>query len=411
MMAHDNYDLVVIGGGVIGVSSAFQAARRGARVAVLERGAQVASGSTGQSAAVVRQRYANIELVSLSYHSLCMFENWCERLEIRENRCGFTSCGVVWIAEDDADAMAVSERQFKQVGAVGGAAPASEVRDRYPSLNLCARTLDMTGRTHPCAEPSALFWEPRAGFADPQGTTEDLAAAGISKGVKLFLKHEVVGIDTVGGRVCAVRCGNGVTFGCDKVLNAAGPWCGRINDMLGVTLPMELRPTRVEIALRDRPAEVVGEIPVFISTADQLYGRPETRGGQLLAGSTDPADECDHLDDPDALDPAGTPAFRDRMMHKLHHRFAMKSKGAVRGYAAMYTVNTTDWHPIIDAVGPDGFYVANGFSGHGFKLGPSVGAMIGRLITQVALPDDPTVGAAYFAAGRKPITASGGVLA
>ena len=112
-----------------------------------------------------------------------------------------------------------------------------------------------------------------------------------------------------------------------------------------------------------------------------------------------------------ALDSDGTPRFRDRMMHKLHHRFAMKSKGAVRGYAAMYTVNTTDWHPIIDAVGPDGFFVANGFSGHGFKLGPSVGAMIGRLITGTALPDDPPVAAGYFAADRKPITASGGVLA
>lgn len=71
-MATKTFDAVVIGGGIIGVSSAYQLARRGLRrVAILEKGPHVASGSTGQSSAVVRQRYANIELVQLAYASLC----------------------------------------------------------------------------------------------------------------------------------------------------------------------------------------------------------------------------------------------------------------------------------------------------------------------------------------------------
>ena len=89
----------------------------------------------------------------------------------------------------------------------------------------------------------------------------------------------------------------------------------------------------------------------------------------------------------------------------------MRSRGTVQGYAALYTVNTVDWHPIVDAVGPDGYFVANGFSGHGFKLGPSVGAMIGALVTGVELPDDPPVPATVFAADRRPIGSAGGVLA
>ena len=174
---------------------------------------------------------------------------------------------------------------------------------------------------------------------------------------------------------------------------------------------MTIRPTRVHIAIRDRPAEVVGEIPVFVSAADQIYGRPEGNGGQFIVGSIAPQDESEPVDDPDNFDTDASLEFRERMMHKLHHRFAMKSRGSVRGYAALYTVNTDDWHPIVDAIGPDGYFVANGFSGHGFKLGPSVGAMIGRMMTGVELPDDPPVDARYFAADRKPISSGGGVLA
>ena len=89
----------------------------------------------------------------------------------------------------------------------------------------------------------------------------------------------------------------------------------------------------------------------------------------------------------------------------------MKGRGNVRGYAALYTVNIDDRHPIIDAVGPAGYFVANGFSGHGFKLGPAVGALIGNMMTSVELADDPAVDVRYFAADRQPIDSSGGVLA
>ena len=407
-----HFDVIVIGGGIIGVSTAWHLTRRGVRrVAVLEKGSQVAAGSTGQSAAVVRQRYTNLPLVQLAYASVEMFRNWTETLEISQNRCGFCPVGVVWITDEPAESHEPAVRLFQQVGAVGNVYAADDLRDRYPSLNFCAHRLDLTGREHDCADPPVVFWEEHGGYADPQGTTDDLLAAGQARGVQLFLRHEVSRIETgPGGRVCAVHCTNGETFGCDVVLNAAGPWCNRINDMLGVTLPMELKPTRVQIALRDRPADVVGDLPVFISLADGLYGRPEAGGRQFIVGSTRPEDEREFIDDPDHYDPDASPEFRRKMMHKLHHRFDMASRGTVQGYAALYTVNTTDWHPIIDAVGPPGYFVANGFSGHGFKLGPCIGGLIARRITGIARPDDPPVDPALFAADRASM-AGGGVLA
>jgi len=411
-MPRKTFDAVILGGGIIGVSSAFQLARRGLRVAILEKGSHVASGSTGQSSAVIRQRYANIEVMQLAHWSLKVFQNWRERLKLKENRSGFSPVGVVWLSGAGGDDATTWAKRFEQVGAVGGVYPVEDLRARYPSLNFCSQQLDMSGEDHDCSEPSAVFWEPEGGFADPQGTTEDLLLAGQALGVELFVRHEVSQIEAAaGGGFRAVHCSNGEIFSCQLLLNACGPWCQRINEMAGVTLPMRLRPTRVQIALRNRPSEVVGQIPVFVSAADQIYGRPEANGQQLIVGSTAPEDEFEPVADPDNFDTNASLEFRERVMHKLHHRFSMKSRGTVRGYAALYTVNVDDWHPIIDAIGPAGFFVANGFSGHGFKLGPSVGAVIGRMMSGVELPDDPPVDASYFAANRKPLNSSGGVLA
>ena len=411
-MTRNTFDAIIIGAGIIGVSSAYHLARRGLRVGILEKGPHVAAGSTGQSSAVVRQRYANTEIVQLAYSSLQMFQNWCARLELKENHSGFRPVGVVWFPGADGDDAAESIRQFQQVGAAGSVYAVDDLRGRYPSASFCNQVLDMTGMAHDCADAPTVFWESEAGFADPQGTTEDLMRAGAARGVELFVRHEADRIETAsGGGFSSVECVNGEKFSCKLLLNACGPWCHRINQMVGVTLPMNLRPTRVQIALRDRPADVVGEIPVFISAADQIYGRPEANGKQFIVGSTDPKDESEAVDDPDHFDTEASLEFRERMMHKLHHRFAMKTRGNVQGYAALYTVNTDDWHPVIDAVGPDGYFVANGFSGHGFKLGPSVGALIGRMMSGVELPDDPPVDVRYFAADRKPIPSSGGVLA
>ncbi len=412
-MTQKTYDAIVVGGGIIGVSAAYQLARRGLKkIAILEKGPHVGVGSTGQSSAVVRQRYGNIEVVRLAHWSVQMFHHWCERLELKENRSGFSPVGVLWVPGETPDEAAIPLRHFKAVGVPGGLYPLEEIQSRYPALNLCKHALDLTGLEHECEDPKELFLEPDGGYADPQGTTEDLLQAAINNGVELLVRHEVTSIDAGSNDAAhTVHCAGGETLSGKLLLNACGPWFQQLNAMVDVTLPMHLTPVRVQIVTRDRPAEVEGDLPVFVSAADQMYARTEANGRQLIIGSTASEDESEAIDDPDHFDTEASLGYRERMMHKLHHRLDMKSRGGVRGYAALYTVNTDDWHPVVDAIGPEGYFVANGFSGHGFKLAPSVGALIGRMMTGIELPDDPPVDVSYFAANRKPIPSSGGVLA
>jgi glycine/D-amino acid oxidase-like deaminating enzyme len=407
------YDAIIIGGGIIGASCAFHLARRGVnKIAVLDKGPHVACGSTGKSSAVVRQGYTNYELIKLTVDSIQMFSNWSDWLKIKENRCGFSPVGVVWLLPGGGEPFPGSLEMFARAGAHAKLVDPTQLQQEYPSLNLCSRALSLEGEEHECASSTKIFWEPDAGFADPQGTTENLQEAGEALGAKFYFRHEVIKIDVASNSGFeSIVCSNGATFSTPLLLNAAGPWCNRINDLLGVDFPMPPKPTRVEMAFRDLPAEVTGKVPVFFSAADEVYGRAEGHGQQLLIGSTSPEDETDYIKDPDNYDEGSTLEFRERMMHKLHHRFAMKTRGAVRGYSGLYTVNTTDWHPIIDSLGPPGYFVAAGFSGHGFKLGPSIGGLIAQRMTEITLEDDCPVDVGLFAGNRASLSSTGGVLA
>jgi glycine/D-amino acid oxidase-like deaminating enzyme len=88
----------------------------------------------------------------------------------------------------------------------------------------------------------------------------------------------------------------------------------------------------------------------------------------------------------------------------LHHRVpALEPRGQVSGVAGLYTINREDVHPVVGPTEVDGFWVANGFSGHGFKLAPAVGSMIAREVSGETLPLDTDVPMSFFATDREPI--------
>ena len=109
-----------------------------------------------------------------------------------------------------------------------------------------------------------------------------------------------------------------------------------------------------------------------------IYTRPEL-GEHILVGGLD-AEEAHDLADPDRYREGVSLDESTEALARVSQRFPVLADGRIaRGYAGCFDV-TPDWHPILDRVGPEGSYVAVGFSGHGFKLSPAVGQMMAALI-------------------------------
>ena len=101
---------------------------------------------------------------------------------------------------------------------------------------------------------------------------------------------------------------------------------------------------------------------------------------------------------------AADAAFRDLKIHGLHHRIpALPHRGGVTGIAGLYTINRTDVHPVVGPSGVDGYWLANGLSGHGFKLAPMIGSMVAQALTGERAPFDTDVPMSLLAVDREPI--------
>jgi glycine/D-amino acid oxidase-like deaminating enzyme len=168
------------------------------------------------------------------------------------------------------------------------------------------------------------------------------------------------------------------------VINAAGIWGDRIGRMAGIEIPITV--CRHKINFFTRPAGATAPHPLVYDFVKNIYTRPET-GGLTLVGPLDP-EELNDRADPDRYNEGVTFEETAEAMERAMHRFPVMEHGEVaRGYAGCFDV-TPDWHPILDESPVEGFYLAVGFSGHGFKLSPAVGDMVARLVVDGKSPGD-----------------------
>jgi glycine/D-amino acid oxidase-like deaminating enzyme len=399
-------DVVVVGAGIVGLSIAYQLARhRAGRVMVLEKGAAVAGGSTGASSAVLRQRYSHPEVIQLARDGVAAYANWAAFTGLATPRAGFRHVGVLWMTGESPAELTAAQQRMAALGVASTLLDTQELRERFPSLSSCGMPLDLTGdEEHHCAQGGPTLLELDGGYTDPTGAAEDLLEASRREGVEVGLRQEVTGIRSQGGRVRGVELAEGGQVDADLVINAAGPWCNRLTALAGLELPWTLRPTRVQILFRDWPSELPGPLPVVGDLHSGIYFRPESRGQQILLGSTRAEDEEERVEDPDEFDRSVDPAFRDTKVHGLHHRLAaLPHRGRVTGLAGLYTVNEEDVHPVVGPTELAGYVVANGFSGHGFKLAPMIGSMVALWLTGQATEFDTDIPIGFFAVDRLPL--------
>lgn len=354
--------VVVIGGGVTGVSIAYHLAKQGARDVVVLEKSFLASGATGKSSACVRQHYSTAETCRMVLKSLRFFERFEELTGGRP--ASFVRTGYL---------LGVDDRLRRQM-------EASVALQQSVGINTRLLSPDEMSELEPRLETEDLVagcYEPDSGYADPSQTTQGFAGAARDLGVRIMEQALVLEILTRGDRIAAVKTSKGEIVS-PIVVNAAGTWGDRIGRMAGLEIPMTV--CRHKINFIAWPQEALRPHPLVYDFVTNIYTRPET-GGLILVGSLD-SDELHDRSDPDGYQEGVSFDETLEALGRAAHRFPVLERGTVaKGYAGCFDV-TPDWHPILDKTGPEGFYVAVGFSGHGFKLSPAVGEMMAELILE-----------------------------
>jgi glycine/D-amino acid oxidase-like deaminating enzyme len=398
-------DVVVVGSGIVGLSIAYQVARRSPlSVVVIEKGPGPGEGSTGASSAVLRQRYSYPELVRISRHGLDAFRNWSAFTGIAEPRAHFTHTGALWITGETREEVEADRQRMTDEGVAASVLDVDGLHEAFPALSACGVLFHPAeDEDHECEEKGAFAYEEDAGYFDPVSASQDLLDAVRREGVEVRFGTPVSGVRTEGGRVLGVDLADGTSVDAGIVINAAGPWVNQLNAMAGLELSWDLVPTRVQVFYRSYPQEVARPMPVVGDTVGGVYFRPESMDQQILVGSVRESDELEAIDDPDALDRSSDQDFQDRMIFGLHHRIpSLPYRGEVVGLVSLYTVNRNDVHPIVGPTEIEGFWAANGFSGHGFKLAPMVGSIVAQAITGEQASFDTDVPLSFLAVDREP---------
>jgi sarcosine oxidase subunit beta len=400
----DKTEVVVVGAGIIGSAIAFQLARRRIRVIALDKAPGPGEGSTGASSSICRAKYSNPEVVRLASHGLAAFGDWREFTGLAEPRSGLQKVGVLWIMGDDRERVESDVARMTSQNVDVETLDARDVSDAWPALSTCSVPFDMTGTIeHVCAPGEAYLFESGGGYADPVGANQDLVEAARVRGASVRFSSRVVAVETASGKAQGVSLADGETIHADLVINAAGPWCNQLNELAGIDLRWTLTPTRIQTVYRPWPVEL-GTLPIGIDATTGTYFRPESAGAQVMIGGVMPEDEEEIVDDPDSFKAVPDAEFTQMKLAAFHHRVpSLEAKGDVSGVAGLYTINREDVHPILGPTELDGFWVANGFSGHGFKLAPAIGSMVAQAISGSRIESDTDVPMDFFSSDRKPI--------
>ena len=403
-MSSKTADIVIIGGGIIGMSIAYQTARRGSlRVMVLEKGAGLGEGSTGASSAITRQRYTRDEMVELVRDSNRVFRNWSEYTGLAGPRASNHPVGVLWSLGSSKTAVEADAARLQSFNIHASVLSPADLEVRFPQVNPCNHPFSLESEHHQCNEAGYFLLEEDAGYFEATSALEDVAEAARREGVVVSMNSEVVGVRTSGGSVVGVTLADGTQVDGGVVVNAAGPWCNKINALAGVEQPWKLVPTRIAVGHRPVPPELAGTFPAIADPLGGVYFRPEAGGQQVIFGSTLEEDEMESAD-PDMFSRFAERSFLDAKVQALHHRLpGLPFKGTVAGMCGMYTVNRVDVHPIVGMSELDGFFLVNGFSGHGFKEAPMIGAQCAKFFTGADASFDTKVPIELFAIDRAPL--------
>lgn len=347
-------EIAVIGGGILGCSTAYHLAKRGQKEVVLLEKDLLAQASTGLSVGGIRLQFSHPANIRLSQETLCLFEHFEEEFNVD---IGFYQVGYLFMLQkkntwEDFLSSVELQRQFNVPVEI---LSPEEIKHRWPYLEVS----DIQGGTF-C---------PKDGYADPHNVAMAFANKARKLGVRIEEKTKVTGIRVESSRVKGVETTKG-PISAPIVVNAAGPWGGEVARMAGLEFPV--KPYRRQVFMTKAFDAISKPIPMVIDFDALFYFRGEGPG--LITGMSD-------RDEPPSFNTNVDWNFLEKVIEKAVHRAPVLEKAKIlRGWGGLYAI-TPDENPIIGMMSQvKGFFCAIGFSGHGFQHGPAVGRILSELI-------------------------------
>lgn len=371
-------DVVVVGGGVVGASAAYHLTVAGlGRVLLLERADALGTGSTGACAGGFRFQFSSEVNVRLSLASIPMIVGFEEQHGIALD---VWRDGYLFLVRDEEawpDLIRAADLQ-RSLGVDVRLLQPAEAGRLMPGLALEG----VVGATF-C---------PDDGIADPSGLTNGYATLARREGAEIRTSVNVTGVRVGAGRVLGVETSAG-PVDAPIVVNAGGPWAAALARTAGVDLPLEPVPRNVVVTgpFPGRPERRT----LVIDVSTSFYFHREGPG--VLMGMASRDERSSFQTRPDER------VINEEILPTAVRVFPpLEEAGLERTWAGLYEM-TPDRHPVLGPVsGVEGFYLANGFSGHGFQHAPIVGRLLAEMIGEgeARTVDVSSLGLERFGRGR-----------
>ena len=346
-------DVVIIGGGIVGLSIAYYLAlKKAGRIVLFEKG-QLGEGSTSRCVGGIRTQFSTEINIRFSLESLKTFEQFGEEFGVNPE---FKRIGYLFLATTDWEMEIFKEniKLQKKFNIPVELLSPDEISARWPYLRID----DILGGTF-CS------WD---GYAGPSEILSGFAGGAKRAGVKIYEGAEVTRILSEKGKVKGVKVGEEV-ISTSTVINAGGPYAASIGEMVGIKIPV--KPLRRQIFITAPFHLTDCPFPLTIDFHRGWYFRQEG-DGLLLSGPLDLEPSFNLNIDYEAM--------AETSENSMSRVPVLEKARIARGWAGLYETSP-DHHAILGRVPEvEGFILANGFSGHGFQHSPGVGKVISELI-------------------------------
>lgn len=367
--------VLIIGGGIIGVASAYFLAEAGFEVVVLERGTTLGGLTTAASLQAVRAQFHDPVNIAFMKASLAFYAEFARRLDLPGHDIGFHPQGYLFVTADEAAVPALQARVAFQ--------------HRHGLTDVEFLAGEELHRRFPYLAPVALAATFRQGdgWLSAHEALLGFRQAARRRGAEFRLRAEVTGFLREGDRVVGVRLGD-ETLGGDAVVIAAGPFSGIVAGWAGVQLPLTTV-RRHRLVIGEHPL-IPGWAPMTIDQDTGAHWRPEGPGAALAWAEPEPPSPPSFAVTPDPNFPFRVLEGVSRLCPFWEEVAASLPRRQVFLHAGQYTL-TPDHNPLIGPVpGVEGLWINSGYSGHGVMAAPAGAQLLADLMAgRRSLADNP----------------------